>query len=417
MNPIRIGLVLAALFGVLPAQDDLRDRLILRNGKEVVGRLIERYGGEDLLMVQGGKRIRVPRADVDRMELVADAVREFGERRRTMRGSARAQWFLVQWAESRGLRGLARAQAMAIVLADDGHEEAHRYLGHEPSAKGWLWEHRGKKWLRDKLEEQLHKQPIEVPGERFVVRCDGGLTEGVHALLDLETLGAAWFAQFGEALHLHDFQKPLRIDIARNVDEFEKWGFRPVPYYVPEPHGDVGRTFYAGPSPTRPERLFFVGMQGLLYRTMIGDGNRQDDRDRTVPWLEVGLGSWIEARMQGPAGLAAFGSQQGENLVALQALARTPRLHHLIVQPMYGGFYLADDTPTAANWATSHMLVGWLLEGVEPPERRAAFLAYVRGALADGKGAGSSFFDASLGARIEDLEAPWRAWVGARSRE
>ncbi len=401
----------------LPAQDDLRDRVVTTDGRTLEGRVAEPFAPGHLLLVQGGKRLRIPRAEVASTDTVAARLQEFGERRRALRQSPRAQWFLVEWAQSRGLPGLARLQALAVVLADDSHEEAHRFLGHTPSARGWLWEHRGRRHLREQFEAQLQKQPLELAGERFVLRCDGGLRANVDALLDLEALGVAWFATFGGELQLREVLRPIRIVVGRSVDSFEKWGFRPVPYFVPPPHGDEGRTFFAGPSPARPERLFFVGVQGLLHRCLIGDVDAADDRDRTVPWLEVGLGSWFEARMQGDVGYATFGAPTGENLVALQALAGTPKLPALLQTPMYGGFYLADDAPTAANWAAAQMFVAWLLSGEDPHAARASFVVYARAALADGKGTSSSHFDTTMGRKVESCEAPWRDWLGRKSRE
>lgn len=410
------ALALAALAGTLAAQDDLRDRLHLRNGKSLAGRVLTPAAQEEVLLVQGGKRLRIARAEIERQELVADAVAEFLTKRRSMRGSARAQWYLVEWANGHGLPGLARAQAMSIVLADDNHQAAHEWLGHEHGAKGWLWEHRGKKFTRERLDEQLSKQPFVLAGERFVVHFHTSLREGIDALFDLEALGVAWLQQFGTSLQLQEVLRPIDVDIARNVDAFQKWGFRPVPYLQPPNHGDVARTFCTQSPPSRPERLFFVGTHGLLYRTLIGSPDRAD-REGVCAWLEVGLSSWMQARMQGAAGMAEFAPPLGENLIALQALAQTPRLAILTLQPLYGGFYLADDAATAANWATAHMLVAWLKDGIQPESQRAAFLRYVHGALAEGKGGSSSYFDSSFGLRIEDLEPAWREWVGARSRD
>lgn len=420
MNMRSITVALSAcLFASASAmsQDDLRDRVVKKDGRVVEGRVVEPFATEELLVLQGGRRVRVPRADVAELQLVADRVREFCERRRKQKDSPRAQWYLVDWARSQGLNELARLQAMALVLADDTHAAAHEFLGHEQTGKGWMWEHRGKRVTRDQLEAQLQKQPLDLRGERFVLRCDADLRTNVDALLDLEQLGAAWFEQFGKELLLREVLDPIRVVTYRNVDAFEKWGFRPVPYFVPPPHADEGRTFYAGPAPTRPERLFFVGVQGLLYRTMIGEVNQQSDRDRVAPWLEVGLGGWFEARMQGPAGFAGFGAAKDENLTALQALARPPRLPHLLQLPMYGGFYLMDDTATAVHWSAATMFVTWLLDADKQPVTRTAFLHYVREALAERKGTSSSVFDAAMGQRIETLEQPWIDWLGKKARQ
>ncbi len=400
-----------------PAQDDLRDRVVRTDGRIVEGRVAEPFAAGELLVLQGGKRVRVPLAEVASLDLVGDRVQEFCRRRTAQKDSLRAQWYLVDWARSKGLPGLARAQALWVVLEDDTHAAAHEFLGHERTAKGWLWEHRGKRVTRAQLETALASQPLDLRGERFVLRCDADLRTNLAALFDLEQLGAEWFTRMGRDLQLREVLDPIRVVARRNVDEFEKWGFRPVPYFVPPPHADEARTFYAGPAPTRPERLFFVGMQGLLYRTLIGEVNLQSDRDRVCPWLEVGMGLYMESLMQGPPGFAVAGPPQHQDLEALQALARSIRLTHLLQLPMYGGFYLMDDTATMVHWSAAGMFVAWLLEPSNQPPTRERFLGYVRTALVERKGTSSSAFDTAMGRRVETLEEPWIEWLGKKSRQ
>lgn len=408
--PLALLAALAAP-GALPAQDDLRDRVTLQNGKTVTGRVLVPAAPEELLVMQGGRRVRVPREDVAELDLVGDAVREFCRRRIAHKASARAQWFLVEWAESRELPGLARAQAMLLALDDDDHTEAHEFLGHRESAKGWLWPFE-RRWLtRVELEDAAAKKGFEIAGERFVVRCDGRIREGVAALLDLERLGVEFYHRFGEPLQLAECLEPAVVETSRTASSFQKWGFRPVPYYEPPPHGDVARTFYSGVAPTRPEKLFFVGTEALLYRSLIGEVDPRSDRDRVCAWLEVGLGMYMENAMQGPAAFAAPGNNRATDLQALQALGRSFRMSSLLHLPMYGGFYLMDDTPTAIHWSASAMLVTWLLEKDNKPPTRDRFLDYVRQSLGERKGDSSSLFDRAMGRRIEEMEQPWMEWL------
>ncbi len=415
---LRHPLTLLALFGLaarLPAQDDLRDRITRTDGRVLTGRVLNPHATDELVLLQGGKRLRVPHTEIKDVELVGTALREFCERRVRQKDSPKAQRYLIDWAQGKGLTGLARAQAMWLCLEDDTNTEAHEFLGHKRGAKGWLWEHDGKSLTREQLEVALAKNPLLLVGERFALRCDADLRTNVAALLDLEHLGVVWQQHFGEALRLHEVLQPMEIVAHRNADVFPKWGFRPVPFYVPAPHGDVGRTFYAGPAPVRPLQLFFVGTQALLYHTLIGEVNRQDDRDRVCAWLEVGLGMFMEHTMQGPAGLAAPGELRAQDLQAMQALGRSYRLTHLLHLPMYGGFYLMDDTATAINWSAATMFVAWLLEPDNKPKTREPFLEFVREALGERKGDSSSAFDKAMGVRVEELDEPWRAWLAKKA--
>lgn len=393
------------------AQEDLRDVVTRHDGKVLTGRVQNPFAPDELVLLQGGKRVRLARSDVATVDTVGDRVREFCERRVRLRQSPKAQGYLVDWAASQKLPGLARVQAMWLALTDDDHEAAHTFLGHERGAKGWLWPHGGRRWLRTQLDDALRQEPLTLRGEQFTLRCSGALLTNVEALLDLEHLGVAWQQRFGEALQLQAVLQPIDVVAHRNADEFPKWGFRPVPYYEPPPLGDVAWTFYSGPAPRRPQKLFFVGTQALLYRTLIGEVDRRDDRDRVCAWLEVGLGMVMENTMQGDPGFAAPGEPRQKDLQALTALGRDYRITHLLHLPMYSAFYLMDDTATAINWSAATMLTTWLLEPDNQPRTREPFLQFVRAALGEQKGDSSSLFDKIMGQRVEDLDAPWREWL------
>lgn len=400
---------------MLHAQDDMRDRITRRDGREIAGRVYDPFADGEITLMQGGKRVRIERKDVLKYDLVGERVKAFCERRVRLKDNRKAQQLLVGDAHSHGLPGLARLQAMWLVLQDDGDEQAHEYLGHIKGTKGWLWEFDGKRLTKEQLEAALQKQAIVLTGERFALRCDVDLATNVNALLDLEYLGAAWFDQFGSDLGLHEVLQPIQVVAYRNADTFPKWGFRPVPYYVPSPHGDQARTFYAGPKPVRPERLFFVGTEALLYHTLIGEADRNNDRERVCAWLEVGFGMWMENTMQGPAGFAAPGALRAQDVQALQAMSRSYRLTHLLHLPMYGSFYLTDDTATAVNWSAATMFVAWLLEKDNKPPTRAPFLEFAIAALREKKGDSSSLFDKLMGRAVEDLDEPWRQWLAKLS--
>lgn len=405
-----IPLVLLGCSGIL-AQDDVRDRVVRTDGRELRGRVAAPWAADELVLLQGGRRERIARQDIAATDLVGDRLRSFLERRRQHRDNRKAQQFLLDHALALGLPGIARLQALWLVLRDDGDEKAHEFLGHARSPKGWLWPHEGKRLTRAQLEAALAQSPWLLRGERFAVRSEDHLQASVDALFDLELLGVAWFDQFGAALNLREVLAPIEVVVSRHPDAFPKWGFRPVPYYVPPPHGTQARTFWFGPAPARPERLFFVAAQGLLYQTLIGEVSQRDSRDRVCAWLEVGLGMAMEQSLQGPPGFVVFGPPRHLTAHALTALGREQRLAHLLHVPMYGGFYLADDTTTAANWSAAAMFVQWLLDPDLQPPMREPFLRFVRKALGDRLGDSSSAFDKAIGQRVEHLEGPWRAWL------
>ena len=404
------GLLVAVLAAVAPGQDDMRDVVHLKNGKEVRGRIAQPFAPGELLVVQGGKRVRVPRADIATVEPVSDTIREFLDRRHRLAGNPRAQWILVEWATARSLVNFAHLQAMQLALESDD-ERAHSHLGHRQRNKQWLWEHDGKWLTKEQLLTAIVRDQVVLPGERFRVRSDGDLGAAIAALFDLEQLGVWWFDTFGADLQFQEILAPVEVFAHRDATSFPKWGFRPLPYYVPDPHGDVAHTFYAGAGPLRPRLLFYVGSQGLLYRTMIGSVTTRDERDRVCPWLEVGLPMLAEQTFAGDPGHAVAGDVRNQDLQALQALSRDYQLQQLLHLPMYGGFYLMDDTPTATNWSAATMFAQYLLRPDNVPNTRAAFLSYVRQSLGEKRGDSSSLFDAVMGRRIEDFDEPFRRWL------
>jgi uncharacterized protein (DUF3820 family) len=399
---------LAAL--AAPAQDDLRDVVRLHDGKELRGRVATPFAKDEVLLLQGGKRVRVPHKDVAAMDLVTDRVRELLERRARSPDNLTLAWLLVEWSRSRELHAMARLLAFDLVLRDDGHERAHELLGHRKTAKDWLWDLDGR-WLpRDQFLAEWGRKRAELRSEHWLLRADGGFAQAVRALIDLESLYLWWFSAFGADLQLREAIQPMTIEVWRNGEAFPKWGFRPLPYYEPHPHGDRARTFF-GTDPERPRLLFFTGSQALLYRCLANDPNLPNDRDRICPWLEVGLGMLAESSFQGPPGRAGAGPPRHQDLQALNALGRSFRLTHLVHLPMYGGFYLNDDTATAVNWSAAQTFASFLLDATRTPPTRGPFLDYVRQVFADRKGDSSSAFDKAMGRRIEDLEPELVAWL------
>jgi hypothetical protein len=400
-----------AVVPALPAQDDLRDRLTRTDGRTITGRVVDPFAAGELTLLQGGKRVRVARSELRAIDRVGDRVRAFLLRRAQMQDRPKAQEYLIDEAQQAELPGLARLQALWVVLHDDDNGKAHEFLGHQRGPKGWLWLHDGRRMSREQLEVELAEHPLRLVGERFALRCSAGLRANTAALFDLERLAVEWHDAFGADLGLREVLQPIEVITYRRPEEFPKWGFRPRPYHEPAPHGDVARTFYRGPAPDRPEQLFFVGTHALLYHTLIGEVSRQDQRDRVCSWLEIGLSMRMELSMQGPPGFAAPGPLRAQDMQALGALGRSYRLTHLLHLPMYGSFYLTDDLATAVNWSAATMFTAWLLEPDNQPATRAPFLAFVRQALGERKGDSSSLFDRMMGRAVEDLDEPFRVWL------
>lgn len=415
-----VALALLLLLDLATGQDDLRDVVRTTDGKETRGRVLTPFHNptagdkDEVVVMQGGKRVRLLRKDVATMDLVPERVRQFLERRAQHPDNAAMAWILVQWAQSRELPHLARLQALELALRSDDHERAHEYLGHKKGSKGWQWELDGK-WLpRDQFLGQWGGRKTELRGEHFLARAEGGFAATVSALLDLETLYQWWLREFGPALRMTAVLEPMLVEISRNGETFPKWGFRPMPYFVPHPHGEAARTYY-GVDPERPRLLFFTGSQAILYRAVATNVTMPNERDRICPWLEIAFGMLAESTLQGPPGRAQPGPLRHQDLQAMAALGRSFKLANLLHLPMYGGYYLMDDSATAINWSASETLAAFLLGRERKPSLRENFLEYVRQVFVERKGDGSSTFDRVLGVRIETLEPELQAWLNKQA--
>lgn len=414
---VRVVAALALAVGAADAQQDLRDTVVRTNGTAVRGRVATPFATDELVVLQGGRRIRVPVADVASMDLVNDRLREFLRRRLALRANANAQWQLVEWAGVIGLPAMARLQAMVLALGPDGGDaRAHEWLGNRRERDAWRWRHEDR-WLTfEELVAAAARTPLELQSEHFTIRLDGGIREAALSSFDLETLYLWWFDRHGRELGLQEALQPIVVRTWSSQASFPRWGTKARAHYVPPPHGDEARTFHADGT-GRAEDLFAVATEALLYRTLAGTPRMDTDRDRLCAWLEVGLGGWAASHLRGMNGWATAGEPVGLDIDALQSLSGGFTLTNLVHTPAYEGYHLEDDAATAVRWSASRMLVAWLLDPDADPVRSSALLRYAREALAQGKGDSSSALDACLGAPIESLDGPWRQWLLERARD
>ncbi|MBK8979025.1 MAG: hypothetical protein IPM29_24275 [Planctomycetes bacterium] len=413
----------AGLVAGATAQDDLRDTLRLTDGTELHGRVETPFATEELTIAQGGRHVRVPVAKIASRDTVADRIAEFCQRQTGCGRNARMHWMLAEWAESVELRALARVEARYVLLLDPDHEAAHEFLGHRKHPKrGWLIQDDDRSWrTAEQLDERHAKfgRAFELDSERFRVRTDAGQEVAVVTLLDLERLAAWLFAEFGAPLQLSESLTPMVVHVHADAGDFPSWSSAPLPYYVPPPFGDHGATWVEGAGP-RPHRLFEVGAQLVLYRCLARGAFRSDAMDRPCPAAELGFARWVESCWRGDPGLAAAGAPQPDPAELL--LARAARsyglenLVHLSVREHFYGALLGSRRigDTTVHWASVHAFVQFLLDPRRTPNQRAEFLAWLRAALADGKGDSSSAVDEAFGQPIERLEEPFDRWLAAQ---
>lgn len=412
----------------LPQSDkDLRDVVKTKDGKEVRGRVLRFYDEKEVVVLQGikplagsgagGKRVRIPRANVVSVETVNTHLRKFMDRRAAAGDDVDKLWGLVKWADSRGLVAMAQLQALDVVLRDDGHEAAHRHLGHRKARRGWLWKRKSSFLSRRRYEAKIAKwgSALVLPTEHFELRTDAGLRLAVDVAFDLEKVYLHWFQLFGKPMRLQETISPMSVHLYRDVKRFPVWTFWvKLPYYMPPQAGDIAKTFVA-PETTEPEQLITVVTQQLIYRTVratglggrAGTGN-VDPSHHVSGWLEYGIGQWMESMFQGKYGRLKMrrptpDPRQTLVLSRMNELGLKSFLHASYSQ------FLDYSKRTKERWALSSHLVHYLME--KDHGHREGFLQYICDVFRDGKGDSSTAFASFWRKPLPELERLLRDWL------
>lgn len=424
-----------------------RDAVLLKNGKEERGVVIEACDPEQVvLLLDGGRRARFPLAEVERVDKLRDRLASFMSKHRAGL-SIDAEWQLLQDAERVGLAHMARVQAYHILSLEGEHAGAHEFLGHRRSGSGWNWAIDGKNVAEKKFHEMSRdwNSRLVLESEHFALETDCGLKRGVALLFDLEGQYLWWMTHLGPELRAtEDVDDPRSEKITFLVHKnFES--FRPLvgkePYY--DPSGtvttskggiNVARTYYERDG-ARPLELFELGAQSLIYSTLVLGETKSDPGlafKRNAHWVEVGLAYWVAQHCGGPPGYPEF-KQPLDGTFALDFDTARRTLERVNGGPLsqarhelanlIGLFYenfVGTDVNIPLYKARSASFVSFLIE-VNPPvmknkkelgRGRDGLWHYFREVYGTPKAHSSSAFDDGFGgAKVESLEGLWKAWT------
>ena len=398
---------------------DLRDVVTRTDGSQVTGRVVTPFATDEVLLVQGGRRVRIPRDRVAGMELVDDLVAEFSRNQRQAGDRVDAHFALAEWAQKVGLEALASVQAEYVLTLEPAHAPAHEFLGHrEHPRRGWLWPDDRNWRTRDELDAAHASwgKARTRESEHFRVVTNAGVAVATTTLLDLEHLYTVLRDEFGAEFGWRTAIEPVEIHVWSTDRDFPALAGECRPYYRPQPFGDFGATWVPGPG-ERPAELWTTATQAILYRSVADSPSLPTPVSRLCASLELGFARWMESRCIGPLGRATTREPGFEVWQAefAQNIRRydLPNLLHLGITPhFYGG--LAGDP--AVHWASAQCFVTFLLDPNAKPPRRDALIGWMRRALVDGQGDSSSAFDDAFGAKIETLEEPFRTWLDVTGR-
>jgi hypothetical protein len=331
---------------------------------------------------------------------------------------------LCEWAAAKELHDVARLQAYHILLRDRDHEPSHLLLGHRPAKAGFRWRLGETFVSAADFAAAARERDFELRSEHFVVSGPTGLRTAVDALFDLERLYVAFCTELAPHLRAAEVLEPLVVRVAAGPRKLSKLNATlAYPYCDPTAAGDNVVHTYLDPPMPLPRWLFALGTEQLLYATLVvrKSGPPSTLDERIAPWLEVGLGQWMEARASGSAGYAKFGPPALAQLENGTVLAYRPYGVENLIHLRYMAFH-EDARATPYHRANVATFVAFLMDETaeiagKPQGARGELLEYARQCFAEGKGNSSSLFDqvfSPKAKRIEDLEQPWIAWLSAR---
>lgn len=427
-----------------------RDRIVLRDGKEERGIVVQSFEPDHVVLLrEGNRRVEIPRSEIERVDLARERLAAFLRVRRPGLPPA-SEWDLVVDAQRAGLERTARLQAYHVLLLDPEHDRAHEFLGHRSAGESWKWVLDDKEVDRERFvalsADWNHRLVLE--SEHFAVETNCGLRRGLDVLFDLEGLYLWWLEHLGASLRAaEDVDAPdermtFLVHQSRDDPSFLQLNTAEGPYY--DPSGltttagggfNVARTYYDSDE-GRPLQLFELATEMLMFSTL-RLGRSLDEADfkirRLSHWAEVGLGAWIARHCGGAAGYPAIAApfQSGFTLAPESVRLALAPLHHphlllkgpselanLVELPFFELVGDEPNVPLARARAVS--FVAFLLEadprtgtdGENPRGGREALWCYLREVYCTQEAYASTAFDACLGGgRVAEFEERWKTWT------
>jgi hypothetical protein len=398
--------------------EDLRDVVELTRGKPITGRVANRFSPDELLVLQGGKRVRIERARVKTVRTIHDHLRELLDMHLAVPDRADRLWLLAEWAKSKQLDAMARVFAYKVLGADPAHAAAHELLGHRRKGEQWLWR-RGDRYMTAAAFERYVADighPLELASEHWEVRTDAGVQRAADTLLDLERLYLFFMDRFGAKLDAYEVLRPVPVLAWKEEADFPGWTGLRIPYYHPPQQPEAIYTFFAGQA-ARAEALFRTGVEALLNRCVAVDAVYPSVEHRLVDWFEIGFGQWVESQLAGPPGRAVAQAPRMSQARVRQVLEeRRYPLPLLLTRNVDDHYYDSITVYKGVDWAYAEAFVAFLMADSTPGGHADRLLRYAFLALRDKRGDGSSTFDKALGGRIETLEKPFQVWLQSQGQ-
>ncbi len=395
-----LALVLALLAG-----GDERDRVVLKSGKELRGRILL-VDEERVVLRRSGRDQELARDEVERTESVRDALALLLAEARPARLARLDELeLLAAQAEECGLSGEATSLRWRMLRLEPTSVAAHTALGHRKRggrhvvpldgrqvdfdervalARDW-----GSAWTFSSLHYELRSNlPLEVT---------------LDLALELERLYAAFFALLGAELGLREVCTPMRFHVHAERASY------------PESGGEFGR--YEPDTDTvvvdasqRLEPLTWTheATHQLLHVTAFKERGAQGE----IPaWVNEGLAEYVATSVIVGPPLAFQAGVPCVRHFATQAAAEDA--HDLKRVLSFSTTDFQAGSERLLKYAQSYTLVHFLLHGEDGRHRRG-FLDWLRLVYA-GRGS-TTELGKCLDTDWKPLERAWQAYVAREAR-
>lgn len=396
---------LAGLVLALPAAGDEPDRVTLKMGDVLSGRVV--YEDDEVVVLRSSGRDReLPCADVAQVSSRSrelDALLDWLDVT-----SPDADAFVARAAavEAAGLPGEARLLRLRAVLLAPDHAAANDALGHKRKSGRWTWK-RGNAWkpVAEIGTAGLKWDERWVLGTlRYQVSSNLPLAQAIDAAFDLEREQRAVRNLFRGHLRLLDGDDLLLAQLHADMASFPEFLGNRRAYYDP-----ASLTLFI--NATQSAGRTSVAHEAMHQILHVSTRRTKEARGQIPSWLDEGLAQYSAAALRGDPGHATFDfGALFPAWLATHADAREPYDLKRVLT------FEADDfggtVGTELKYAQSYSLVAYCLLG-DGGAQREGFFAFLRSAWL-GRSSMSDF-KKCLGDDLDGFERGWTAWVQANA--
>lgn len=389
----------------LAAGGDERDRVVLKTGKELRGRILL-VDEERVVLRRSGRDQELARSAVERTESVRDGLAALLEDARPSRLARLDEVeLLAARAEEYGLPGEAEALRWRMLALEPSCEAAHEALGHRRRGGRFVVPVDGRQvGLEERLALARDWGSAWTFGSlHYELRTNLPLGEALDLALELERLYAAFFALLGPELALREVCTRMRFQVHADRASY------------PEGAGETGR--YDPDSDT----VVVDASRGLELLTWTHEATHQllsvtAFRERGAqgeipPWVNEGLAEYFATGVVGGPPLAFQAGLPCTRHFRTQAGAQDAHDLKRVLAFSSTDFQAGSDQ--LLKYAQSYTLVHFLLHG-EEGRYRQGFLAWLRLVYA-GRGS-TTELEKCLDVEWKPLERAWLAHVAREAR-